>query len=90
MPARYATAVNDPFLPARASPVLPLCLTRFLHANRFPLRSKTLYLLEHADVTVLPGEDFGLSPYIRVSFANPQSTIEEAGRRLKHACEALR
>jgi aspartate aminotransferase len=53
-------------------------------------RDLAAYLLDHADVAVFPGEDFGLSPYIRVSFANPQSTLEEAGRRLKHACEALR
>jgi aspartate aminotransferase len=53
-------------------------------------RDFAAYLLEQADVTVLPGEDFGLSPYIRVSFANPQSTIIESGRRLKQACEALR
>ena len=53
-------------------------------------RDFAAYLLEHADVAVLPGEDFGLSPYIRVSFANPQSTLAEAGRRLKRACEALR
>jgi aspartate aminotransferase len=52
-------------------------------------RDFAAYLLEHADVAVFPGEDFGLSPYIRVSFANPQSTIEEAGRRLKLACELL-
>ena len=53
-------------------------------------REFAAYLLESADVVVLPGEDFGLSPYIRVSFSNPSSTIEEAARRLKHACEALR
>jgi aspartate aminotransferase len=53
-------------------------------------RDFATYLLEHADVATFPGEDFGLSPYIRVSFANSQSTIEEAGRRLKRACEALR
>jgi aspartate aminotransferase len=40
-------------------------------------------------VAAFPGEDFGLSP-IRVSFANSQATIEEAARRLKRACEALR
>jgi aspartate aminotransferase len=39
---------------------------------------------------VFPGEDCGLSPYVRVSFANPPALIEEAGRRLKRACEALR
>jgi aspartate aminotransferase len=53
-------------------------------------RDFTAYLLENADVAVFPGEDFGLSSYIRVSFANPQSTLAEAGRRLKRACEALR
>jgi aspartate aminotransferase len=53
-------------------------------------RDFATYLLEYADVAAFPGEDFGLSPYIRVSFANSQSTIEEAGRRLKRACEALR
>jgi aspartate aminotransferase len=52
-------------------------------------RDFSSYLLEQADLVVFPGEDFGLSPSIRVSFANPSSTIEEAGRRLKRACEAL-
>lgn len=47
------------------------------------------YLLDHADLVVLPGEDLGLSPYFRVSFANPRSAIEAAGQRLRHACEAL-
>ena len=48
------------------------------------------YLLEAADLVVFPGADFGLSPYIRVSFANPQSTLEEAAQRIKLACSALR
>ncbi|UGY05920.1 pyridoxal phosphate-dependent aminotransferase [Bradyrhizobium quebecense] len=52
-------------------------------------RNFAAYLLEQADLVVFPGEDLGLSPYIRLSFANPSSTIEEAGRRLKRACEAL-
>jgi len=53
-------------------------------------RDFVAYLLEHADLAVFPGEDFGLSPYIRVSFANPVALIEEASRRLKRACAALR
>jgi len=53
-------------------------------------RDFAAYLLDHADLAVVAGDDFGLSPYIRVTFANPTSTIEEAGRRLKRACEALR
>lgn len=52
-------------------------------------RDFAAYLLEHADVVVFAGEDFGLSPYIRVSFANSPSAIEEAGQRLKRACERL-
>ncbi|MBR1209352.1 aminotransferase class I/II-fold pyridoxal phosphate-dependent enzyme [Bradyrhizobium sp. JYMT SZCCT0180] len=53
-------------------------------------RDFAAYLLDHADLVVVAGEDFGLSPYIRVSFANPLSVIEEAGRRLQRACDALR
>jgi aspartate/methionine/tyrosine aminotransferase len=52
-------------------------------------RDFAAYLLERADVVVFPGEDFGLSPYIRVSFANSPSAIEEAGQRLKRACDRL-
>jgi aspartate aminotransferase len=52
-------------------------------------RDFAAYLLDHADLAVVVGDDFGLSPYIRVTFANPTSTIEEAGRRLQRACEAL-
>jgi aspartate aminotransferase len=52
-------------------------------------RDVAAYLLEHADLAVFPGEDFGLSPYIRVSFANSPAILEEAGQRLRRACEAL-
>jgi aspartate aminotransferase len=52
-------------------------------------RDFAAYLLEQVDVAVFPGEDFGLSPYVRVSFANPQSLLEDAGRRLKRACARL-
>jgi aspartate aminotransferase len=53
-------------------------------------RDVTAYFLESADVAVFPGADCGVSPAIRVSFANPEATIIEAGRRLRRACEALR
>jgi aspartate aminotransferase len=52
-------------------------------------RDFAAYLLEHADVAVFPGEDSGLSPYVRVSFANPSSVLEDAGLRLKRACARL-
>jgi aspartate aminotransferase len=53
-------------------------------------RDFAAYLLQAADLAVFPGEDCGVSPTIRVSFANPSAVIEEAGRRFKHACAALR
>jgi aspartate aminotransferase len=53
-------------------------------------RDVAAYLLEHADLAVFPGEDCGVSPYFRVSFANPLAIIEESGRRLQRACGALR
>ena len=53
-------------------------------------RDFAAHLLEHADLAVFPGEDFGLSPYIRVSFANPPELIEETRRRLRRACQTLR
>ena len=52
-------------------------------------RDFATYLLEQADLVVFPGEDLGLSPYIRLSFANPSPVIEQAATRLKRACEAL-
>jgi aspartate aminotransferase len=52
-------------------------------------RDLAAWLLEAADVAVVPGEDLGLSPYIRMSFANPSPVLEEAGRRIKSACAAL-
>jgi aspartate aminotransferase len=53
-------------------------------------RDFAAYLLEAVDVAVLPGQDCGVSPYFRVSFANPLAMIEEAGRRIRQACGALR
>jgi aspartate aminotransferase len=53
-------------------------------------RDFAAYLLEHADLVVVAGEDFGLSPYIRVSFANPPEVLEEAAQRMKRACTTLK
>lgn len=53
-------------------------------------RDFTSYLLDSVDVSVFPGEDCGISPYIRVNFAVPIERIEEAGRRMGLACVALR
>jgi aspartate aminotransferase len=53
-------------------------------------RDFAAYLLDGVDVAVVPGEDLGLSPYVRVSFALPLEVIEAAARRIRAACEALR
>lgn len=53
-------------------------------------RDFAAYLLEHADLVAVAGEDFGLSPYIRVNFANPRELLKQAGQRLKRACAALK
>jgi len=52
-------------------------------------RDFATYLLQSADLAVFPGEDCGMSPAFRMSSAIPPALIEEAGRRLRRACEAL-
>jgi len=52
-------------------------------------RDFAAYLLDAGEVVVFPGTDFGLSPYVRMSFANPVAMIEEAGRRIARACAEL-
>jgi aspartate aminotransferase len=53
-------------------------------------RDFAAYLLERVDVAVVPGEDLGLSPYVRVSFAKPMEVIAEAAGRIGRACADLR
>lgn len=48
------------------------------------------YLLDHAQVAVVPGEVFGLSPYFRISYATDAKTLKEAISRLHRACEDLK
>ncbi len=47
------------------------------------------YLLESQGVAAVQGEAFGLSPYLRISYATSTEVLEEACRRIKLACEAL-
>jgi aspartate aminotransferase len=47
------------------------------------------YLLESENVAVLPGEDCGVSPYVRISFALTPERLREAGARIVRACAAL-
>ncbi len=47
------------------------------------------YLLENSDVAAVQGEAFGLSPYLRISYATSTEALKEACERIKRACEAL-
>jgi len=52
-------------------------------------RDFAAYLLDSVDVAVVPGADLGVSPYVRMSFANTPRVLEEAARRIERACAAL-
>ncbi|MBX9589857.1 MAG: pyridoxal phosphate-dependent aminotransferase [Hyphomonadaceae bacterium] len=47
------------------------------------------YLLEHAGVSTVPGSGFGLSPFIRISYAASERALEEACDRIEAALAAL-
>lgn len=47
------------------------------------------YLLEAAQVAVVPGSAFGLEGYFRISFATSTALLEQACARIKAACEQL-
>ncbi|WP_427030099.1 aminotransferase class I/II-fold pyridoxal phosphate-dependent enzyme [Halomonas sp. H2] len=49
-----------------------------------------LYWLETAGVAGIGGEAYGLSPYVRFSFATNEQEIEQGCRLLTEACQALR
>jgi len=49
----------------------------------------TAYLLEAARVAVVPGGAFGLSPYVRLSYATSEALLEEAVQRIKTAIDQL-
>lgn len=47
------------------------------------------YLLEKHNVVVVPGVEFGLSPYFRVSYALSKETLTKACERIQNACKEL-
>ena len=49
----------------------------------------TDYLLEDANVAVVPGSAFGLSPYFRISYATSEAELTEALKRIADACARL-
>ena len=48
-----------------------------------------LYLLDRAEVGVLQGAAYGLSPYIRISYSISTEKLHEACSRIQRACAAL-
>jgi aspartate aminotransferase len=48
-----------------------------------------MYLLEEANVAVVSGSGFLLSPYFRLSYAASVEDLNEAIRRIRSACESL-
>jgi aspartate aminotransferase len=49
----------------------------------------SLYLLDRASVAVLDGAAYGLSPYLRLSFATSLAVIEEGCAAIRASCEEL-
>jgi len=49
----------------------------------------TLYLLEAAEVAVVQGDAYGISPNFRVSYATSMALLEEGLGRIRRACERL-
>lgn len=49
----------------------------------------SLYLLQEAKVAVLDGGAYGLSPYLRLSFAAPMAAVEAGSKAIIEACKAL-
>ena len=50
----------------------------------------TAYLLDAAGIAVVTGAAYGLSPYIRISFAMPEADLAAAAARIHTACDELR
>ena len=48
-----------------------------------------MFLLDEAGVAGLDGAAYGLSPYLRLSFATSMDNIEEGCRRIREACASL-
>ncbi|AVJ29262.1 aminotransferase class I/II-fold pyridoxal phosphate-dependent enzyme [Achromobacter spanius] len=48
-----------------------------------------MFLLDEAGVACLDGTAYGLSPYLRLSFATSMENIEEGCRRIREACARL-
>lgn len=48
------------------------------------------YWLEDAGVATVVGQAYGISPYVRLSFASSEAVIQDGCARIRRACQALR
>lgn len=48
------------------------------------------YLLQEGNVATVSGDAYGMSPYLRLSFASSLEVIDEGCRRIAQACQQLR
>ena len=48
-----------------------------------------LFWLDNAGVAGVSGQAYGVSPYVRLSYATDEQSIQEGCRRLRAACQAL-
>ena len=48
-----------------------------------------LYLLDYAEVGVLHGAAYGMSPYIRIAYSESAEILREGCNRIHHACALL-
>jgi aspartate aminotransferase len=67
------------------------CLGRTTPAGRHIATDEdfAMALLEERKVAVVHGAAFGMSPYLRISYATADAQLEEACRRIVAFCEAL-
>ena len=68
------------------------CLGRTTAAGRLVETDQdfALALLEEQHVAVVQGSAFGMSPYVRISYATDEAILREACRRIVVFCERLR
>ena len=49
-----------------------------------------MYLLNEANIAVVPGSAFGAEGFLRISYANSLENIKEAAKRLREALKKLK
>lgn len=68
------------------------CIEAFLNKNTGMTTDIEFaeYLLQEAEIAIIPGSAFGAPGHIRISFATSMRNLEEAMKRLRIACDKLK